>query len=152
MAFQIRSAAFGEGENIPRRHTCDGENLSPALDWSGAPPFTKSFAIICDDPDAPGGVWTHWTVFDISSGVKSIAEGYRPQGTVKTGTNDFGKSGYGGPCPPKGHGPHRYFFKLFALDIESTRLHAGARRDDLNTIMRAHTIAEARCMGRYERK
>ena len=152
MAFKIQSAAFEEGKTIPSRHTCDGENLSPALDWSGAPPLAKSYALICDDPDAPGGVWTHWTVWDIPPGVKSLAEGYRPQGAVKTGTNDFGKTGYGGPCPPKGHGPHRYFFKIFAVDRETLGLRAGARRYEVDAALRAHTIGEAWCTGKYERK
>jgi len=152
MGFMIRSAAFGEGETIPRRHTCEGENVSPALDWSGAPPHTRGFALLCDDPDAPGGVWTHWMLWDLPPTAAQLAEGYSPEAGVKTGTNDFGRPGYGGPCPPKGHGPHRYSFKLFALNVASLGLKPGVRRREFDAALKGKILAETWCMGRYERK
>ncbi len=152
MAFKLMSSAFPEGGTIPKLHTCDGADLSPALEWSGAPANAKSFALIMDDPDAPAGTWNHWLLWDIPVSTHSLAQGFKPGQTGESGTNDFGKPGYGGPCPPKGHGPHRYFFKLYALDTESLDLRAGAKRADLDRALRNHTVAEAQYMGRYERR
>jgi Raf kinase inhibitor-like YbhB/YbcL family protein len=104
-----------------------------------------------DDPDAPAGVWNHWLLYDLSPSVKSLAQGYKPGKLGLSGTNDFGKLGYGGPCPPKGHGPHRYFFRLYALDVASLGLPAGARRVDIDKAIKGHTLAESQYMGRYER-
>lgn len=152
MAFKVMSSAFPEGGTIPKLQTCEGADLSPTLEWSGAPANAKSFALIMDDPDAPAGTWNHWLLWDIPASTHSLAQGFKPGKLGESGTNDFGKLGYGGPCPPKGHGPHRYFFKLYALDTETLDLRAGAKRADLDRALRNHSIAEAQYMGRYERR
>ena len=152
MALKVRVLAFSEGETIPKKFTCEGENVSPPVEWSEAPDNTKSFVLICDDPDAPMGVWNHWLLWDIPPGVTALAERFTPGGTGVTGINDFGNPGYGGPCPPKGHGPHRYFFKVFAMDTERLGLKAGSRRTELDRAMRGHVMGEAWAMGRYERR
>jgi len=148
--FELAVQSFAEGNDIPSRFTCDGDDRSPALRWSGEPSETKSFALIVDDPDAPAGTWNHWLIWDIPADVHSLPEGtgHTPG---KSGTNDFGRRGYGGPCPPKGRGPHRYFFRMFALDTASLGLPQGAKRLELDKALHKHTIAEAVYMGRYER-
>src|SRR6266540_1402431 len=119
MAFSLTSTAFTDGAAIPVKYTCDGADVSPPLAWSGAPAGTKSFALICDDPDAPRGTWVHWVLFNLPAQEKELAEGTptsaRLPNSARQGKNDFGNIGYGGPAPPKGK-PHRYFFKLYALD------------------------------------
>jgi len=152
MAFQLFSSAFPEGGGIPKLHTCEGADLSPALEWSGEPPETRSFALIVDDPDAPAGTWNHWLLWNIPPGLHSLVQGVKPGQLGESGTNDFGKLGYGGPCPPKGHGPHRYFFRLYALDVDALHLRGGAKRADLDRALKGHTLAEAQSMGRYERR
>ncbi|HLM99929.1 MAG TPA: YbhB/YbcL family Raf kinase inhibitor-like protein [Bryobacteraceae bacterium] len=152
MAFKLTVAGFAEGALIPKSQTCEGGDVSPSLEWSGAPPDTGSFALIMDDPDAPGGTWNHWLLFDLPAPVNSLAQGYKPGKLGVSGTNDFGRLGYGGPCPPKGHGPHRYFFRLYAVGVASLELKAGAKRSDLDRALRGHVLAEAEYMGRYERK
>jgi Raf kinase inhibitor-like YbhB/YbcL family protein len=152
MAFKLNVQAFGEGATIPKLHTCDGADLSPALEWEGEPTGTNSFVLIVDDPDAPAGIWNHWLLFDISASVHALAQGYKPGQVGQSGTNDFGRPGYGGPCPPKGHGPHRYFFKLFAVDVPSLGLPSGAKRSALNRALEGHVLAETEYMGRYERR
>lgn len=152
MAFKLIITAFPEGGDIPKPHTCDGADLSPALEWSDEPAQTRSFALIVDDPDAPVGTWNHWLLWDIPAGTHSLPQGFKPGSVGLGGTNDFGKRGYGGPCPPRGHGKHRYFFKLFALDVPSLKLSEGARRAELDRVMRDHLAAQAQWMGRYERK
>jgi Raf kinase inhibitor-like YbhB/YbcL family protein len=122
------------------------------MSWSGAPEGTKSFALIVDDPDAPVGTWNHWLLYDIPASKTSLAEGIGPAEVGRSGDNDFGRPGYGGPCPPRGHGPHRYFFKLFAVDVATLGLAAGAKRAELDRAMRGHVLGEAQYMGRYERK
>ena len=122
MAFQLTVAGFAEGASIPQRHTCDGQDLSPGVSWSGAPGDTGSFALIMDDPDAPVGTWNHWLLWDLAASTQSLPEGLRPGQLGVSGTNDFGRPGYGGPCPPRGHGPHRYYFKLFALNVASLEI------------------------------
>src|SRR5919197_6162289 len=109
---EITSGAFEEGATIPRRHTCDGENVSPPLAWSGAPEGTRSLALIVDDPDAPVGTFAHWLAWGLDREAGGLGEGER---APSEGRNDFGRTGYGGPCPPRGHGRHRYFFRLYAL-------------------------------------
>jgi Raf kinase inhibitor-like YbhB/YbcL family protein len=151
MAFKVRVEGFAEGAVIPRRLTCDGADVSPPLNWEGEPEATKSFALIADDPDAPGCTWNHWLLWDIPASVHSLHEGTGEGSVGKSGTNDFGKSGYGGPCPPRAKGPHRYFFRLFALDTKSIRLPSGAKRTALEKALRKHAIAEVAYMGRYER-
>ena len=152
MAFELRVEGFDNATVIPRRHTCEGDDLAPALSWSGEPAGTKSFALILDDPDAPVGAWNHWLLWDIPAERHSLAPGFKPGETGQSGANDFGRPGYGGPCPPRGHGPHRYYFKLFALNVPSLGLRAGSKRAALDQALRDHVLAEARYMGRYERK
>ncbi len=152
MTFKLSVEGFREGGTIPRRNTCDGEDVSPALIWEDPPAKTQSFALIVDDPDAPVGTWTHWLVWDIPASARGLEEGFRPGRLGVSGVNDFGREGYGGPCPPRGHGPHRYYFRLYAVDVESLGLQAGARRAALDRALGKHTLAEARYMGRYERK
>jgi len=150
--FRLIIPAFPEGGNIPKLHTCEGADLSPALEWEGEPPGTMSYALIVDDPDAPAGTWNHWLLYDIPASIHSLAQGQRPGTTGLSGTNDFGRPGYGGPCPPRGHGPHRYFFKLHALDVESLGLGAGVRRAALDRALKGHVVGKAEYVGRYERR
>lgn len=152
MSLTLRVEGFSNGGPIPSQFTCAGAGRSPALTWSGAPPGTKSFALILDDPDAPGGVWNHWLLWNIPASKSGLEERERPLQPARSGTNDFGKIGYGGPCPPKGHGAHRYFFRLFALNVEVLDLASGARRAELDQAMAAHILAQAGYMGRFERK
>lgn len=152
MSFTLRSSSFAWGEWIPRRHTCDGENLSPALEWSEAPPSTRSFVLIVDDPDAPAGTWNHWLLWDIPPELNSLAEAFTPGAVGVSGLNDFSKPGYGGPCPPRGHGSHRYFFTLYALGVSSLALPEGSARPALNRALQGRIIAEASILGRYERR
>lgn len=143
----VTSSAFQEGANIPSKFSCDGANSSPPLQISDVPSEAKSLVLIVDDPDAPSGLFTHWVVWNISPQTSTIAEGSVPKGVQ--GTNDFGKSGYGGPCPPSG--THRYYFKIFALDRELD-LPSGAKRGQLDAAMKGHVIAQGELMGRYSRK
>lgn len=151
MAFKVIVEGFSEAANMPDRFTCDGLDVSPALHWCGEPVSTKSFALIVDDPDAPGGTWNHWLVWDIPAYIHSLPEGSENSSHGKTGLNDFGKRGYGGPCPPKARGPHRYFFRMFALDTSSIELADGSKRSAFEKALRKHALAEASFMGRYER-
>jgi Raf kinase inhibitor-like YbhB/YbcL family protein len=144
---KITSSAFQEDANIPSKFTCDGEDTSPPLQIADVPAGAKSLVLIVDDPDAPSGLFTHWIVWNISPQTSSAGEGSAPKGMK--GTNDFGKSGYGGPCPPSG--THRYYFKIFALDCELD-LPAGAKRVQLDAAMKGHVIAQGELMGRYSRK
>ena len=149
MAFTLRVEGFRHGEPIPKVHTCEGSDLSPELNWSGEPAHTQSFALIVDDPDAPMGTWNHWLVWDIPAATHRIPEG---GSAGVSGMSDFGRTGYGGPCPPKGHGPHRYFFKLYAVDVPKLGIDANAKRADLDKALRTHVAAEVSYMGRYERR
>jgi len=153
MALEIKSPAFKEGEFIPEKYTCKGSDISPLLQWSGAPADTKSFALISDDPDAPVGTWVHWVVYDMPADKKGLPEGVPadkrlPDGS-KQGITDFGKIGYGGPCPPPGKA-HRYFFKLYALD-SVLRLDPGASKEELIKAMEGHILAEAQIAGKFKR-
>ncbi len=152
MAFKLIVSAFSEGANIPKPHTCEGADVSPALEWSGEPAETASFTLIMDDPDAPAGTWNHWLLFDIPAAAHSLAQGYKPGQLGVSGTSDFGRPGYGGPCPPRGHGPHRYFFRLYAVRAASLGLKPGARRSEIDRALRGQVLAETQYMGRYERK
>ncbi|HEX3423932.1 MAG TPA: YbhB/YbcL family Raf kinase inhibitor-like protein [Sphingomicrobium sp.] len=146
---QLTSDDFKDGQPIPTQLTCDGEGRTPSLHWSEPPAGTKSFALVIDDPDAPGGTFRHWGVFDIPSSARSIG------GSERIGTevsNDFGKTGYGGPCPPKGHGPHHYHFKLFALDVGSLGLKAQSHVSDVEREAQRHAVAEGELIGTYERR
>ncbi|MFQ5592644.1 MAG: YbhB/YbcL family Raf kinase inhibitor-like protein [Anaerolineae bacterium] len=150
-AFILKSTVFHEGEAIPKRYTCDGEDVSPELRWEDTPANTRSFALIMDDPDAPGRTFTHWVLFDIPADTTNLPEGLRAGDIGQSGRNDFSKAGYGGPCPPPGHGPHRYFFTLYALDTDSLNLSDGASRSQVEQALEGHIIGQARLMGRYER-
>jgi Raf kinase inhibitor-like YbhB/YbcL family protein len=152
MAFRVYSSAFAEGGWIPALHSCEGADLSPSLEWSGTPVETRSLVLVTEDPDAPAGIWTHWLLYDIGPKVQGLAQGYKAGSLGLSGTNDFGKAGYGGPCPPKGHGAHRYFFKLYALDVHTLGLPAGVKRADVVKAIQRHVLAEAQYMGRFERK
>jgi Raf kinase inhibitor-like YbhB/YbcL family protein len=144
---KVTSSAFQEGGNISSKFTCDGSDTSPPLQIGGVPPGAKSLVLIVDDPDAPGGLFTHWLVWNIPPHTNSIAEGSAPKGVQ--GANDFGKSGYRGPCPPPG--THRYSFKIFALDRE-LELGSGAKRSQVDAAMKGHVIAQGELIGRYARK
>lgn len=152
MAFQLFSSVFAEGRSIPELHTCEGADLSPPLEWSGEPPETRSYALIVEDPDAPAGVWCHWLLFNVAARIHVLPQGWRPGSVGKSGINDLGSPGYGGPCPPKGHGPHRYFFKLSALDLETLDLSRQTKRPELLAAIEGHVLAEAQYMGRFERR
>jgi Raf kinase inhibitor-like YbhB/YbcL family protein len=145
----LTSDAFQDGQAIPTQYTCDGADQTPTLRWSDPPPGTKSFALVIDDPDAPSGTFRHWGVFDIPATARSIG-GSRRAGTEVS--NDFGKTGYGGPCPPRGHGPHHYHFKLFALDTDKLGLSSSAKVVDVENSARQHAIAQGELIGTYERK
>jgi Raf kinase inhibitor-like YbhB/YbcL family protein len=145
----LSSDAFADGQPIPTQYTCDGADQTPTLHWGEPPAGTKSFALVVDDPDAPSGTFRHWGVYDIPASTRSLG------GSQKIGTevsNDFGKAGYGGPCPPKGHGPHHYHFKLFALDTDKLGLPPNAKVADVENAAREHALAEGELIGTYERK
>jgi Raf kinase inhibitor-like YbhB/YbcL family protein len=144
---KITSSAFQDGANIPSKFTCDGADTSPPLQIADIPSEAKSLALIVDDPDAPSGLFTHWLVWNIPPQTSAVGEGSVPKGVQ--GTNDFGKSGYGGPCPPSG--AHRYYFKIFALDRELD-LPFGAKRGQLDAAMKGHIVAQGELMGRYSKR
>jgi len=144
----ISTPAFKNGENIPSKYTCDGENVSPLLKISGVPTEAKSLVLIMDDPDSPSGTWLHWSVWNISPKTTEIPENSAPTGAIE-GTTSFGKVGYGGPCPRSGE--HRYFFRLYALDCE-LNLSAGAERSQLEHAMAGHVLTETELMGRFRRQ
>lgn len=152
MAMNLTSSAFAEGTMIPRKYTCDAEDTSPDLKWSGAPKGTQSLALICDDPDAPVGTWVHWVLFNIPADVTALPAGIPAEATLENGArqgkNDFRKLGYGGPCPPGG--THRYYFKLYALDTRLD-LASGSSKAQLLAAMKGHILAEGQLMGKYQR-
>jgi Raf kinase inhibitor-like YbhB/YbcL family protein len=145
----LTSDAFRDGQPIPVQYSCDGANRAPALSWSEPPQGTKSFALVADDPDAPSGTFRHWGAYDIPAAARGIAAGEQV-GTPAT--NDFGKPGYGGPCPPRGHGPHHYRFKLFALDVPSLGLQGQVKIGDLEREAERHAVARGELTGIYERR
>ena len=153
MALTVSSPAFKQGAEIPKQYTCEGQDVSPALSWSGAPANTKSFALIADDPDAPVGTWVHWVVYDLAGDSTGLPQGVPASDTLagggKQGTNDFRKTGYGGPCPPPGK-PHRYFFKLYALDAP-TNLKPRATKAEVLRAIEGHVLTQAELMGTYKR-
>ena len=153
MEIKIKSLAFVPGGKIPGKYTCDGMDISPPLSWTSGPEGTKTFALICDDPDAPMGTWVHWVLFNLPADITELRESVPPEKELengaKQGMNDFRKIGYGGPCPPGG--THRYFFKLYALDTE-INLEAGATKTELLEAMEGHILAEGQMIGRYERR
>jgi Raf kinase inhibitor-like YbhB/YbcL family protein len=153
LTMRLRSSAFPDGHRIPTRYTCDGANLSPPLAWEDVPQGTRSFTILCDDPDAPKGTWHHWAVFDIPADQSTLVEGVRPaeQAGLGQARNDFGKLGYGGPCPPRGHGPHRYRFRILALAVARLPLPKGPSFGDVERAAREHVVEEASLVGIYQR-
>jgi Raf kinase inhibitor-like YbhB/YbcL family protein len=150
-AMKLVSSAFADGAQIPKRFTCDGEDLSPPLQWSDAPAGTKSFVLLCDDPDAPAGTWHHWAAYDLPAILTELAEGAARNKNLKQAVNDFRKVGYGGPCPPHGHGPHHYHFRLLVLSIDQLQAKADASCRDIEREARKSLIAEATLVGWYER-
>jgi len=153
MSFKLSSSAFQPEGDIPAKYTCTGADVSPALSWSDPPSGTQVFALIADDPDAPVGTWVHWVAYDIPAAVLQLPEGVPkteaiPQGGTQ-GQNDFHKTGYGGPCPPAGK-PHRYYFKLYALDGK-LNLKPGAGKKTVEQAMQGHILAQAELMGRFQR-
>jgi Raf kinase inhibitor-like YbhB/YbcL family protein len=153
MSIEVTSTAFGEGTTIPTEFTGDGADQSPALHWSEPPTGTQSFALICDDPDAPRGTWVHWVLFNLPADTRELKQGVPATNTLasgaKQGKSDFGSIGYGGPAPPKGK-PHRYFFRVYALDT-TLDLPAGATRSQLDAAMTGHILGEGQLMGKYGR-
>jgi Raf kinase inhibitor-like YbhB/YbcL family protein len=153
MPIELTSTAFREGETIPKPHTGDGKDQSPPLKWADLPAGTKSIALIADDPDAPRETWVHWVLFNLPAETRELKEGVPTDKTLpngaKQGTNDFKKIGYGGPAPPPGK-PHRYFFKLYALDAPLD-LPPGATKDQVLAAMKGHLLAQGQLMGKYGR-
>jgi Raf kinase inhibitor-like YbhB/YbcL family protein len=153
MSFEVRSSAFRENGNIPKKYTCDGPNVSVPLNWTDPPEGTKAFAVIADDPDAPSGTFVHWVLYDLLGNTRNLPEGIPPKRALddgaRQGMNDFGKVGYGGPCPPRGPA-HRYVFTVYALNRE-TGLRPGATKQQLLRSLKGHTLAEARLTGTYGR-
>lgn len=153
MGLELRSSAFIASGTIPRKHTCDGADLSPALEWTGVPEGARTLALICDDPDAPVGTWVHWVLYNLPADVTRLPEGIPSTETIEQGAsqgvNDFGRIGYGGPCPPPGK-PHRYFFRLYALDAK-VALSPGAKKKDLLKAMKNHVLEQTELMGTYGR-
>jgi Raf kinase inhibitor-like YbhB/YbcL family protein len=153
MAFTITSPSFSNGADIPKKFTCAGPDVSPQLSWTEPPPATKSFALLVDDPDAPAGNWNHWTLWNLPPTSRGLEENVSKEARLPDGTqqgvNDFHKTGYNGPCPPAGK-PHRYYFKLFALDTK-LELKPGSGKPEVESAMKGHITAQAEWMGTYKR-
>lgn len=153
MSFEIASTAFADGGMIPKKFTCDGPDVSPPLSWTQELAATQSLALIMDDPDAPVGTWVHWVLYNLPANTRELPEGVDKQEQLASGAiqgrNDFRRIGYGGPCPPPGT-PHRYYFKLYALDTKLT-LKTGATKAELERAMKSHILGETELMGRYGR-
>lgn len=150
MSFSVESPAFERGQAIPPEHTCAGADVAPALQWAEAPPATRSFAIVMDDPDAPDGTFTHWLLWDLPAGTGQLARDAVQHATV--GRNDFDRLGYSGPCPPRGGGAHRYRFRVHALDVERLPLPEGSTRREFDDALRGRVLATAELEARYERR
>jgi Raf kinase inhibitor-like YbhB/YbcL family protein len=156
MTLTLTSPAFKDNERLPVKHTGEGEDVSPPLDWAGAPAGAKSFAVICDDPDAPLGTWDHWLIWNIPADRKGLPEGVAKTETVadlggaRQGNNSWPKIGYWGPMPPKGHGNHHYIFRVYALDAVLD-LPAGSKKKALEAAMKGHVLAEGKLVGLYSR-
>lgn len=147
MTLRVSSPAFSNGSAIPRKYTCDGQNAAPPLEWSGVPEKARTLAVICDDPDAPSGTFTHWLLYDIPASTEGLPE--HPT-TGRSGVNSFGKTGFGGPCPPRKDDAHHYHFRVYALDVDSLGP-AGLSKDDALNAMRGHILAEGEVVGTYKR-
>ncbi len=154
MALKLSSSAFAQGETIPKQYTCDGRNLSPPLRWSGAPDGTRSFLLVCGDPDAPSGIFHHWAAYDIPADRTGLEAGHGPESLgdgFGQAINDFGKSGYGGPCPPRGHGVHHYHFRLSALSEASLPVTSSATCVEVMAIAQPYIIEFVELIGTYSR-
>lgn len=154
MTLRLESSAFREGEPIPRKYTCEGQDTSPALSWSGLPDGSRGLALICEDPDAPGGIWYHWAIFDIPVTENGLSEGFPAKervGTIRQATNSFRHIGYGGPCPPPGHGPHRYRFRLFAVSVDRLDVPAHPTCAAIGAAARKLALEETVLSGSYQR-
>jgi len=153
MEIKVTSSAFEDGGLIPPKYTCDGADISPPLRWDAVPEGTGSIALISDDPDAPMGTWVHWVLFNLPAETRELAENIPADRTLpngaKQGTSDFGRVGYGGPCPPSG--THRYFFKIYALDTQLD-LAAGAKKPELLKVMEGHILGQGQLIGKYKRQ
>lgn len=153
MSLTLKIEAFSNGGEIPKKFTCSGRDVSPALMWTGVPSGAHSLALIVEDPDAPGGVWTHWLIWNIPVQASDLPEGVPGEEVLANGahqgTNDFKRVGYGGPCPPPGK-PHRYFFKLYVLDTR-LNLPATTRKRELEALLKGHILAQMEYMGTYQR-
>ena len=153
-AMKLSSTGFANGATIPRRFTCDDQDVSPPFTWSDAPKGTKSFALLCDDPDAPAGTWHHWAAYDLPADRTSLAEGAAGRADeegFKQAVNDFQRIGYGGPCPPHGHGAHHYRFRLLALSVAQLALRGHPSCQDVEREARQHLLGEALLVGIYKR-
>jgi Raf kinase inhibitor-like YbhB/YbcL family protein len=149
---QLSSTAFDDTGDIPRRFTCDGENISPPLRWVDPPRTARSFVLLCSDPDAPGGVFRHWAAYDIDAAESDLPEGVASSAAgLKQALNDFQRRGYGGPCPPRGHGAHQYRFTLLALDTPKLELAEAPSCEDVERAARRHALADANLTGFYQR-
>ena len=159
MSFTLTSPAFLHEERIPSQYTCEGEDISPGLEWSNVPEGTKSFTLSCLDPDAPPGTWVHWVLYDLLAGASSLDENLPKSEKLENGAlqgacwgvDSFSRVGYYGPCPPPGHGDHRYFFRLYALDTESLSLPPNATWFQVEKAFSGHVLGTAEYMGTYSR-
>ncbi|HUY68767.1 MAG TPA: YbhB/YbcL family Raf kinase inhibitor-like protein [Alphaproteobacteria bacterium] len=151
MPFRLSSPVFIDGGHIPATYSCEGEDVSPPLAWSGAPAGTESFVLLLDDPDAPGGTWHHWAVYNIPPSADHLEREFPPDGPYPQAINDFGKPGYGGPCPPKGGGFHHYRFRLLALGVPALGLPANVTCRAVETAATAHKLAKAEIIGVFAR-
>lgn len=147
--FMLSSTAFEDGQQLPAEYSCDGEDRSPPLSWSDPPEGTRSFALVVDDPDAPNGTFRHWGAWNIPGEARELPSGASPDAEA---VNDFGRPGYGGACPPEGHGPHRYRFKLFALDTDTLDLPSGVKVTEVERAASEHLLGRAELTGTYERR
>lgn len=155
MPLTLISQAFTEGAPIPERYTCEGDDISPPLRWTGAPAEARSYALVCSDPDAPVGTWYHWGIYNIPAELGDLREGYpaAPEvGATRQAVTDFKRTGYGGPCPPRGHGSHRYRFHLMALNVETLSLPTSAHCRDIERAAAEHVVEETVLTGTYERR
>jgi Raf kinase inhibitor-like YbhB/YbcL family protein len=152
LTMRLTSSAFAQGDKIPTRFTCDGADVSPPLAWSGAPAGTRSFCLVCSDPDAPAGVWFHWAIFDIPGDATRLPEHLPVEhAAMRQALNDFHRPGYRGPCPPHGHGRHHYQFKLYALGAERLGVPSGADCRAVEAAAEAHALAAAELVAVYSR-
>jgi len=154
MTLRLTSRAFAHGARIPTRHTCEGADVSPPLEWSGGPSGVRSLALVCSDPDAPVGTWYHWAIFDIPASTTQLKEGFPTDGRVgkvRQAVTDFRRTGYGGPCPPKGHGTHHYNFRLMALGVAELKVGAAPDCRDVEREAKPHVLAECVLTGTYSR-